>query len=62
MKKVKVHLVRSVIGQRHHCRATVRSLGLRKKIGSSTVHQVNPAIMGMLKSVSHLVKYEEFEE
>ena len=62
MKKVRVHLIRSVIGQRHHCRATVRSLGLRKKIGSSAVHEVNPAIMGMVKSVQHLVRYEEFDE
>jgi|GEM_PF-1367379 len=61
MKKVRVHLVRSIIGQRHHCRATVKSLGLRKKIGASAVHEANPAIMGMIKSVSHLVKYEELD-
>ena len=61
MKKVRVHLVRSVIGQRHHCRATVKSLGLRKRIGASVVHEINPAIMGMIRSVSHLVKYEELD-
>lgn len=61
MKKIRVHLVKSLIGQRHHCRATVRSLGLRKKIGTWADHEVNPAILGMVKSVSHLVKVEELD-
>ena len=59
MKKIKVSLIRSIIGQRHHCRATVRALGLRKKIGTTVIHEVNPAIKGMVKTVSHLVKVEE---
>lgn len=61
MKKIKISLVKSIIGQRHHCRATVRSLGLRKKIGTAVVHDANPAIVGMVKSVSHLVKVEELD-
>ena len=61
MKKIKVSLIRSVIGQRHHCRATVRALGLRKKIGTTVVHEVNPAITGMVRAVSHLVKVEELD-
>jgi len=60
MKKVIVRLVKSTIGQRHHSRATVRALGL-KKIGSQVEHEANPAIMGMVKSVSHLIKYEELD-
>ncbi len=60
MKKVIVRLVKSTIGQRHHSRATVRALGL-KKIGSKVEHEANPAIMGMVRSISHLVKYEELD-
>ena len=58
MKKIKISLVRSTIGALPGQRATVRSLGLRK-IGSSKVQEANPVIMGMVKKVSHLVKYEE---
>lgn len=61
MKKIRVSLVKSIIGQRHHCRATVRALGLRKKIGATVIHHVNPAIVGMVKAVSHLVKVEELD-
>ena len=58
MAKIKIRLVRSTIGTLPRQRATVRSLGLRK-IGSSTIQEANPAIMGMVKAVSHLVTVEE---
>ncbi|MCL2801318.1 MAG: 50S ribosomal protein L30 [Treponema sp.] len=58
MAKIKVRLVRSTIGQLPQHRATVRSLGLRK-IGSVKVQEASPAIMGMVKAVSHLVTVEE---
>ena len=58
MAKIKIRLVRSTIGQLPRHRATVRSLGLRK-IGSSTVQEASPAVMGMVKAVSHLVSVEE---
>ncbi|MCL2759111.1 MAG: 50S ribosomal protein L30 [Treponema sp.] len=58
MAKIKVRLERSTIGALPQHRATVRSLGLRK-IGSTKVHEANPAIMGMVKAVSHLVSTEE---
>ena len=57
MAKIKISLVRSTIGSLPNHRATVRSLGLRK-IGSSTVQEDTPAIMGMVRAVSHLVKVE----
>ena len=57
-KKIRVTLVRSVIGQKPEKKATVRSLGLRK-ISSSNELDDNPAIRGMVQSVSHLVKVEE---
>jgi large subunit ribosomal protein L30 len=59
-QKVRIRLVRSTIGSLPNQRATVRSLGLRK-IGSSTEKEATPAIMGMVKVVSHLVSVEEIK-
>jgi len=56
--KIKIKLVRSVIGALPKQRATVRALGLRK-IGSSTEQEASPAVLGMVKVVSHLVSVEE---
>ena len=58
MAKIKISLVKSTIGTLPRQRATVRSLGLRK-IGSSSVQEKNPAVMGMVKAVSHLVSVED---
>jgi large subunit ribosomal protein L30 len=58
MAKIKIRLVRSTIGALPKHRATVRSLGLRK-IGSTTVQDDTPAILGMVKNVSHLVTVEK---
>jgi large subunit ribosomal protein L30 len=57
-QKIRIRLVRSVIGALPKQRATVRSLGLRK-IGSSTEQEASPAVLGMVKAVSHLVSVEE---
>jgi large subunit ribosomal protein L30 len=59
-KKIRIRLVRSTIGTLPAQRATIRSLGLRK-IGSTTEKEVNPAIMGMVQAVSHLVSVEEIK-
>ena len=56
--KVKVTLIKSTIGQKPAKRATVKALGL-KKINSVVEHDANDAIMGMVKSVAHLLKVEE---
>jgi len=58
MSKIKVSLVKSTIGCLPKQRATVRSLGLRK-IGSSRIQEANPAVMGMIKTVAHLVSVED---
>jgi large subunit ribosomal protein L30 len=58
MAKIRITLVRSVIGSLPKQRATVRALGLRK-IGSSIEQESSPAILGMVKVVSHLVSVEE---
>lgn len=58
MAKLKVTLVKSVIGSKKDQIATVEALGL-KKIRDVKEHADNPQIRGMINKVSHLVKYEE---
>jgi large subunit ribosomal protein L30 len=60
MARIRVRLVRSTIGAQPNQRATVRCLGLRK-IGSSREHEAVSAILGMVKTVSHLVSVEKME-
>ncbi|MHB9293194.1 putative large subunit ribosomal protein L30 [Hollandina sp. SP2] len=57
-QRIIIRLVRSTIGVLPKQRATVRSLGLRK-IGSKVEQEANPAVLGMVKVVSHLVSVEE---
>jgi large subunit ribosomal protein L30 len=56
-KKIKVTLVKSVIGTKQDHRATVRGLGLRR-INHTTELQDTPAVRGMIKKVAYLVKCE----
>ena len=58
--KIRIKLVRSLIGALPKQRATARALGLRK-IGSSTEQESSPAVLGMVKIVSHLVSVEEIK-
>ncbi len=57
-KKIKVTLVKSVIGAIPKHKATVAALGL-KKTGRSVELPDNDAVRGMVKQVCHLVKVEE---
>lgn len=61
MAKIKVTLVKSLIGRLEDQKRTAAALGLRK-IGSSAVHNDTPQVRGMVKKVSHLVKVEEISE
>ena len=56
-KKVKVKLVKSLIGTKQSHRATVRGLGLRR-LNSTAELQDTPAVRGMINKVSYLVKCE----
>lgn len=56
-KKIKVTLVKSVIGTKEPHRATVRGLGL-KWLNHSVVLTDTPAVRGMINKVSYLVKAE----
>jgi large subunit ribosomal protein L30 len=51
-------LVRSPIGATERHKRTVRALGLRRMHYSVTLED-NPAVRGMVNSVTHLVKVEE---
>jgi len=57
-KKIKVTLVKSVIGTKQDHRATVRGLGLRR-INHTSELQDTPEVRGMIKKVAYLVKCEE---
>jgi large subunit ribosomal protein L30 len=56
-KKIKVTLIKSVIGTKQDHRATVRGLGLRR-VSSSAMLEDTPAVRGMINKVSYLVKCE----
>lgn len=56
-KKIKVTLVKSVIGTRESHRATVKGLGLRKLNSSSELIDT-PAVRGMINKISYLLKVE----
>ncbi len=56
-KKIKVTLVKSVIGTKQDHRATVRGLGLRRLNSSSELIDT-PAVRGMIHKVQYLVKVE----
>jgi large subunit ribosomal protein L30 len=56
-KKIKVTLVKSIIGTKQDHRATVRGLGLRKTNSSAELIDT-PAVRGMIQKVQYLVKVE----
>lgn len=55
--KVRVTLVRGLIGTRESHRATVRGLGLRR-INHTVELEDTPAVRGMINKVAYLVKCE----
>jgi large subunit ribosomal protein L30 len=57
--KLKLTQIKSTIGQSPRHRGTIRALGLGK-IGSTAEQDGgNPAVLGMLRKVAHLVKVED---
>ena len=56
-KKIKVTLIKSLIGTKQSHRATVRGLGLRG-INSRAELEDTPAVQGMINRVYYLVKSE----
>lgn len=58
MSNVKITLIKSLIGTKQDHRATVRGLGLRR-VNSSSIIKLTPAVDGMLNKVRYLIKIEE---
>lgn len=58
MAKIKVILKRSVINRSKNQKRTLEALGL-KKINQMVEHEETPQIMGMIRTVSHLVALEK---
>jgi len=59
-KKVRITQKRSGIGRQEGHRRTIRALGI-KRHQQSVVHELTPAIEGMIKKVSFMVEVEEVE-
>ncbi len=59
-RMIKITQVRSGIGRQQSHRRTLRALGI-KRHQQSVVHEATPAIEGMIRKVSFMVKVEEVE-
>lgn len=58
MKRIRVTQVRSQINRLKNQKRTLVALGLRK-MHQTVEHDASPAILGMVKTVEHLVSVEE---
>jgi len=58
---LKITLVRSLVGYPRGQHDVARGLGLRKT-GSSVVRKEGPAILGMVRKISHVLKVEATEK
>jgi large subunit ribosomal protein L30 len=61
MKKIKVTKIKSDINRPGIQKKTLKALGLRK-INSINVFEANPAVLGMIAKVRHLVTVEEVDQ
>ncbi|MBS7566335.1 50S ribosomal protein L30 [Mucilaginibacter sp. Bleaf8] len=57
MAKIKITQIKSVIDRSERQKKTIEALGL-KKINHSVEVEANPAIIGMIRKVNHLVAVE----
>ena len=57
-KKIKITLVRSLIGSTQKQIRVARALGLTKT-NQTVEHENTPVIMGMVKAIPHLLKVSE---
>lgn len=58
--QLKITLVRSLIGRKPNQKQTAIALGLRK-ISKTVIRPNNPAIKGMVRTISHMVRVEEID-
>ena len=60
-QKLRVQQIKSVIGQEHSMRLTIKGLGLRGP-GTSVVVANTPSFRGAIKKIMHLVTVEEVSD
>jgi len=58
MAELKITQTKSGVGGKQNQKDTLRTLGL-KRIGDSVVREDRPEVIGMLRTVAHLVAVEE---
>lgn len=58
MAELKITQAKSGVGGKLNQRETLRTLGLGR-IGSSVVREDRPEVMGMIRTVAHLITVEE---
>ena len=58
MAKVKVTLVKSLIGSKPNQKLTAKSLGL-VRVGDSIEHEDNDVLAGKVKVIAHLVRVDK---
>lgn len=59
-KKLKITQVRSAIDRNKKQKRTLVALGIHR-MHDSVVHEATPQILGMVKSIEHLLKVEEVD-
>lgn len=60
MAKLRIELVKSIIGRKPNHIATAKSLGL-KKMNDVREFDVTPELMGKIALISYLIKVEEVQ-
>ena len=58
MSKIRITQVRSAINRPKRQKRTIEALGL-KRLHQTKEFEANPAILGMIEKVKHLLKVEE---
>ena len=58
MAKLKITQVRSTINRQENQKRTMKALGLRK-LHQTVIHEDQPQIRGMIRTVFHLVEVED---
>ncbi|MDD3739431.1 MAG: 50S ribosomal protein L30 [Lentimicrobiaceae bacterium] len=58
MKKIRITQIKSGIKQPERQKRTLKALGIRK-MHNPVEHEATPQILGMVNSISHLLKVEE---
>ncbi|MDY0295784.1 MAG: 50S ribosomal protein L30 [Acidobacteriota bacterium] len=59
--KVRIRLVKSLVGRTETQRAVVRGLGLHK-LNSSVIREKRPEIMGMVRKIDFMLEVTEVEQ